>query len=142
MARMGLPLTPEAVLEEEASWIPLGGGLPKMPQRNVAFGAAAGLVHPGSGFSLYNSYRSAQDVADAIASNLEAGTPESAAAAAYEARAGGAVSALCAVCSAARQTFSCCVPLRAEPEKAQRSSGTARALACPVCTPPLSSPAD
>lgn len=86
MARMGLPLTPDAVLEEEASWIPLGGGLPKMPQRNVAFGAAAGLVHPGSGFSLYNSFRTAREVADVIADNLEAGTPQSAAAAAYEAR--------------------------------------------------------
>lgn len=84
MARMGLPLAEGAVLEEEASWIPLGGGLPRMPQRNVAFGAAAGLVHPGSGFSLYNSFRMAKQVADAIADELRAGTPESAAAAAYE----------------------------------------------------------
>lgn len=83
MDRMGLPLSLEAVLEEEASWIPLGGGLPTMPQRNVAFGAAAALVHPGTGFSIYNSMRRANEVADAIANGLATSTPEAAAAAAY-----------------------------------------------------------
>jgi lycopene epsilon-cyclase len=85
MARMGLPPLEggaAAVLEEEASWIPLGGGLPLTGQRNVAFGAAAGLVHPGSGFSVTNSLSMAPAVADAIAASLRAGAPPADAAAA------------------------------------------------------------
>jgi lycopene cyclase-like protein len=81
MARMGLPPL-DGVLEEEASWIPLGGGLPLASQRNVAFGAAAGLVHPGSGFSVVNSLSLAPAVADAIAASLRAGAPPADAAAA------------------------------------------------------------
>jgi lycopene cyclase-like protein len=86
MARMGLSLPGgEAdILEEEASWIPLGGGLPRTPQRVVAFGAAAGLVHPGSGFSVVNSLLRAPAVADAIAASLRAGaSPDATAAAAW-----------------------------------------------------------
>jgi lycopene cyclase-like protein len=73
MARMGLQLDPKHILEEEASWIPLGGGLPVMPQRNVAFGAAAGMVHPASGFSVVNSLSRAPALADAIARALKSG---------------------------------------------------------------------
>jgi lycopene epsilon-cyclase len=86
MARMGLSLPGgEAdILEEEASWIPLGGGLPRTPQRVVAFGAAAGLVHPGSGFSVVNSLLRAPALADAIAAQLRAGAgPDAASAAAW-----------------------------------------------------------
>jgi len=70
--RMGLPLAPDAILEEEASWIPLGGGLPRSGQRCVPYGAAAGLVHPASGFSITHSLGRAPGVADAVAAALRA----------------------------------------------------------------------
>jgi lycopene cyclase-like protein len=87
MGRMGLALrAAEDVLEEEASWIPLGGGLPVRGQRTVAFGAAAGLVHPGSGFSVTHSLSRAPQLAEAIASALRAAGPgEAGCAAASEA---------------------------------------------------------
>uniref|UniRef100_A0A7S0D9N0 Lycopene beta-cyclase n=1 Tax=Amorphochlora amoebiformis TaxID=1561963 RepID=A0A7S0D9N0_9EUKA len=59
------------IIEEEASWIPLGGSLPKVPQQVVAFGAAAGLVHPATGYSIINSLKMAEPVAEAIASGLQ-----------------------------------------------------------------------
>ena len=83
--KMGLPLTPSLILEEEASWIPLGGGLPLPGQRTVAFGAAAGLVHPASGFSVTNTLSKAAPVAAAIAGALKADAGPGGAAAAAEA---------------------------------------------------------
>jgi lycopene epsilon-cyclase len=71
MAYMGLSLEGATVLEEEASWIPLGGPTPIIPQPNVAFGAAAVMVHPASGYSIVNSLRRAAPVAAAIAKGLQ-----------------------------------------------------------------------
>lgn len=70
LARMGLTIEAADIIEQEASWIPLGGPLPKSNQRNVAFGAAAVMVHPASGYSIVNTLRYAQPVAEAIAKGL------------------------------------------------------------------------
>jgi lycopene epsilon-cyclase len=72
LARMGLDVDIEggAVIEEEASWIPLGGPLPRS-QRNIAFGAAACMVHPASGYSITNSLRQAKILAATMAEGLK-----------------------------------------------------------------------
>ncbi|KAK4746993.1 hypothetical protein SAY87_026030 [Trapa incisa] len=38
------------VYEEEWSYIPVGGSLPNTEQKNLAFGAAASMVHPATGY--------------------------------------------------------------------------------------------
>lgn len=45
-------ITNEQVHEEEWSYIPVGGPLPIKQQPLTAFGAAANLVHPATGFSV------------------------------------------------------------------------------------------
>ena len=72
LSRMGLSVEKENIVEEEASWIPLGGTPPVSPQRTLAYGAAAGLVHPASGYSIVNSLRRAPKFAEAVVSGLEA----------------------------------------------------------------------
>ena len=73
LSRMGLSVEKEDIIEEEASWIPLGGTPPVAPQRTLAYGAAAGLVHPASGYSIVNSLRRAPKFADAVVSGLKDG---------------------------------------------------------------------
>ena len=73
LTRMGLNVTQDQIIEEEASWIPLGGTPPTSPQRTLAYGAAAGLVHPASGYSIVNSLRRAPAFADAVVEGLKAG---------------------------------------------------------------------
>jgi lycopene epsilon-cyclase len=60
------------VHEEEWSYIPVGGPLPAAGQPVAAFGAAANLVHPATGFSVSRSLREAPAVADAVAAALRA----------------------------------------------------------------------
>jgi len=43
------------VHEEEWSYIPVGGSLPNTDQKNLAFGAAASMVHPATGYSVVRS---------------------------------------------------------------------------------------
>mmetsp|Transcript_29216 Transcript_29216/g.40729 ORF Transcript_29216/g.40729 Transcript_29216/m.40729 type:complete len:298 (-) Transcript_29216:312-1205(-) len=74
--KLNITLKPEDIIEEEASWIPLGGPLPKVPQPVLGFGAAAGLVHPASGYSIVNSLTRAAPVADAIVEGLQSGARE------------------------------------------------------------------
>jgi len=74
--RLNITVKPEDIIEEEASWIPLGGPLPKVPQPVLGFGAAAGLVHPASGYSIVNSLSKAGPVADAIVEGLQSGDQE------------------------------------------------------------------
>lgn len=62
----------DAVLGEEAVVIPLDVALPHRDQRVGAFGLAAGLVHPTSGFHVATALRLAGAVADALA--LHAGS--------------------------------------------------------------------
>eukprot|EP00192_Tetraselmis_astigmatica_P004395 CAMPEP_0117672472 /NCGR_PEP_ID=MMETSP0804-20121206/13923_1 /TAXON_ID=1074897 /ORGANISM="Tetraselmis astigmatica, Strain CCMP880" /LENGTH=429 /DNA_ID=CAMNT_0005481077 /DNA_START=273 /DNA_END=1562 /DNA_ORIENTATION=- len=47
----------EAVHDEEWSYIPVGGPLPIREQPITAFGAAANMVHPATGYSLARSMR-------------------------------------------------------------------------------------
>ncbi|KIZ06110.1 hypothetical protein MNEG_1848 [Monoraphidium neglectum] len=81
MAAMGIKVL--KVHEEEWSYIPVGGPLPAEGQAIAAFGAAANLVHPATGFSVSRSLREAPGVADAVAATLRtpgAGAREAAAA--------------------------------------------------------------
>ncbi|GBF93614.1 chloroplast lycopene epsilon-cyclase precursor [Raphidocelis subcapitata] len=81
MAAMGLKL--KTVHEEEWSYIPVGGPLPLPGQPVAAFGAAANLVHPATGFSVSRSLREAPAAAAAAAAALarpDAGAREAAAA--------------------------------------------------------------
>ncbi|GFR43330.1 hypothetical protein Agub_g4400 [Astrephomene gubernaculifera] len=56
--------------EEEWSYIPVGGPLPAADQPLTAFGAAACLVHPATGFSVSRSFREAPRVAEEIVAAL------------------------------------------------------------------------
>ncbi|KAL3158840.1 hypothetical protein ABBQ32_011564 [Trebouxia sp. C0010 RCD-2024] len=56
--------------EEEWSFIPVGGPLPVAQQPITAFGAAANLVHPATGYSIARSLREAPAFAQEVASLL------------------------------------------------------------------------
>ncbi|MEZ4463924.1 MAG: lycopene cyclase family protein [bacterium] len=73
-----------AVHAEERCLIPMGTPLPA-PDRLLPFGAAAGLVHPATGYSLAHSLRAAPVVADALAEGLGRGDPAAAVRAAWAA---------------------------------------------------------
>jgi lycopene epsilon-cyclase len=78
-AALGIVL--KEVHEEEWSFIPTGGPLPAPDQPILAFGAAAGLVHPATGYSIARSLAEAPAAAEAIARALaSAPTPAAAAA--------------------------------------------------------------
>jgi len=57
--------------EEEWSYIPTGGALPESDQPITAFGAAANLVHPATGYSIARSLREAPAMAAALVAALE-----------------------------------------------------------------------
>ena len=64
-----LDIHPLEVHEEENCFIPMGGPIPRIEESRFAclpFGAAAGFVHPATGYSLLQSIRLAPAVADAI----------------------------------------------------------------------------
>ena len=65
-----LGITIDKVHEEEWSYIPTGGPLPARSQGITAFGAAANLVHPATGYSIVRSLRAAPSMADAIAKGI------------------------------------------------------------------------
>ena len=58
-------------LRTEAVRIPMGGPLPAPDQAVVAFGAAAGFIHPATGYSIAGSLRAVERVADAIGNASE-----------------------------------------------------------------------
>lgn len=62
---MGIRIT--KLFEEEWSYIPVGGSLPNTEQKNLAFGAAASMVHPATGYSVVRSLSEAPKYASAIA---------------------------------------------------------------------------
>lgn len=70
----------------ERVWIPMGGALPDGGQRVVGFGAAAGMVHPATGYSVVRSLAAAPALARTIARALgrPGASPERAARAAWE----------------------------------------------------------
>ncbi|CAH9101855.1 unnamed protein product [Cuscuta epithymum] len=57
--------------EEEWSYIPVGGSLPNTEQKNLAFGAAASMVHPATGYSVVRSLSEAPRYASVIANILK-----------------------------------------------------------------------
>lgn len=59
------------VYEEEWSYIPVGGSLPNTDQKNLAFGAAASMVHPATGYSVVRSLSEAPTYASVIANILK-----------------------------------------------------------------------
>mmetsp|Transcript_24853 Transcript_24853/g.62126 ORF Transcript_24853/g.62126 Transcript_24853/m.62126 type:complete len:256 (+) Transcript_24853:2-769(+) len=61
----------EEVEEEEFCYIPMGGPRPKRDQRALAFGGAAGLVHPSTGYMLANVLNRAEPTARAIMAALD-----------------------------------------------------------------------
>lgn len=69
------PLQIKRVLEEEWSYIPVGGPLPINCQPVTAFGAAANLVHPATGYSIVRSLREAPELARAMAEILKKDLP-------------------------------------------------------------------
>lgn len=73
-ARLGT--TPDALaaaaVRTERVDIPMGGSLPDRSSRLVAFGAAASMIHPATGYSLASSLERADPVASAIVAELAA----------------------------------------------------------------------
>jgi len=69
-ARLGDDLTTAAVAVERVN-IAMGAPLPSQSTRVVGFGAAAGFVHPVTGYSVAASLRAAPRVADAIRRALD-----------------------------------------------------------------------
>ncbi|CAL0320281.1 unnamed protein product [Lupinus luteus] len=65
---MGIRIT--KTYEEEWSYIPVGGSLPNTEQKNLAFGAAASMVHPATGYSVVRSLSEAPHYASIIATIL------------------------------------------------------------------------
>ncbi|KAK8959309.1 hypothetical protein KSP40_PGU002595 [Platanthera guangdongensis] len=59
------------IYEEEWSYIPVGGSLPNTEQKNLAFGAAASMVHPATGYSVVRSLSEAPMYASVIADILK-----------------------------------------------------------------------
>ncbi|CDF35473.1 unnamed protein product [Chondrus crispus] len=62
----------DEVLEEEFCLIPMGGEMPVLRQRVVAFGGAAALVHPATGYMIARALELADKAAEIIAAELRA----------------------------------------------------------------------
>jgi len=71
-ARLGGDATSDAASVERVN-IPMGAPLPSRTTRMVGFGAAAGYIHPVTGYSVAASLRAAPRVADAIRAGLSRG---------------------------------------------------------------------
>nr|ATD53289.1 lycopene beta-cyclase [Gloiopeltis furcata] len=62
----------DKVLDEEFCLIPMGGEMPVLRQRVVAFGGAAALVHPATGYMIARALELADKAAEIIAGELQA----------------------------------------------------------------------
>ena len=71
-------IRPLRILDEERCIIQMGGPRPDVRQRAFAFGAAAGLVHPATGYQLTYALQLAPKVAHALRLGLEQGSPKEA----------------------------------------------------------------
>ncbi len=73
-SRLGGALDGLDVVRTETVRIPMGAPIPTdLPDRVVAYGAAAGMIHPATGYSITSSLASAGGVADAIRGALDDG---------------------------------------------------------------------
>uniref|UniRef100_A0A7R9VJC8 lycopene beta-cyclase n=2 Tax=Chlamydomonas euryale TaxID=1486919 RepID=A0A7R9VJC8_9CHLO len=70
MEHYGIKVT--KIEEEEYCLIPMGGVLPTYPQRVLACGGTAGMVHPSTGFMMSQMLGNMPRVADAIVEQLSA----------------------------------------------------------------------
>jgi lycopene cyclase-like protein len=61
------------LLEEEHCWIEMGGGVPLRHQPQLAFGAAAGMVHPATGYLISRMLSTAPQFAESIAQGIDKG---------------------------------------------------------------------
>lgn len=68
--RLGLSPTPDEILAREWCWIPMGVALPDPGQRTLAYGGAASMVHPASGYQLARVLSWRHEVAEVIARGL------------------------------------------------------------------------
>lgn len=68
-----LGLSGSQILGTERCVIPMGGSLPREDSLLLPFGAAAGLVHPATGYQLSRALRLAPSVAQAVSSELNNG---------------------------------------------------------------------
>jgi len=68
-ARLGTDASPEASRVERVH-IPMGSALPARTTRTVGFGAAAGYIHPVTGYSVAASLRAAPRVAAAVQASM------------------------------------------------------------------------
>lgn len=65
------------VVGVERCWIPMGLALPDFNQRTLAFGGAASMVHPATGYQMSRVFLWAPAFADSIASGVRSGrSPE------------------------------------------------------------------
>lgn len=60
----------DEVIEEEFCLIPMGGEMPNLRQRIVAFGGSAALVHPATGYMIARALKLADDAAEIISTEL------------------------------------------------------------------------
>eukprot|EP00898_Chlorokybus_atmophyticus_P008232 jgi/Chlat1/840/Chrsp104S01287 len=65
-----LGITVKAIEESEYCLIPMGGVLPKIPQRVLGIGGTAGLVHPSTGYMISRTLSAAPALADALVVQL------------------------------------------------------------------------
>lgn len=63
----------ETVYDEEFCLIPMGGAMPDLRQRVVAFGGSAALVHPATGYMIARALTLADKAAKIIKEELEGG---------------------------------------------------------------------
>lgn len=68
-------IKPKRVIDEEHCLIAMGGPQPLLQQRNLGFGAAAGMVHPATGYQLTRCLSTAPKVARALHLGLEHDDP-------------------------------------------------------------------
>eukprot|EP00929_Paragymnodinium_shiwhaense_P119911 TRINITY_DN91824_c0_g1_i1.p1 TRINITY_DN91824_c0_g1~~TRINITY_DN91824_c0_g1_i1.p1 ORF type:complete len:633 (-),score=119.20 TRINITY_DN91824_c0_g1_i1:18-1916(-) len=87
LQHLGVKVREGTICDEEYCYIPMGGPLPAHGQRVVAFGAAATMVHPSTGYQLCRMMAGAGSLAACLARSLKAPgawNPDAAAAGAYE----------------------------------------------------------
>jgi len=70
MDHLGIVVT--KVHEDERCLIPMGGVLPRHPQRTLGIGGTAGMVHPSTGYMVARMLGAAPSVADTIIEQLNA----------------------------------------------------------------------
>lgn len=88
LEHLGIAVRPGSICDVEFCYIPMGGPLPEPGQRVVAFGGAAAMVHPSTGYQLCRMMAGANELATALGNGLadpKGFQPDAVAAAAYEA---------------------------------------------------------